>query len=82
MPQGRGGGGERENMPISTEGLGMPTMGPETRYLTGVSGQVLCLATRKLLYIPSHTQHSTHHNLCYTGCGAHVRMRNSSMAPL
>ena len=39
------------------------------------------LASRVLLYAPSHIQDNTYHGLCYTSRGALVRMRNSSMDP-
>ena len=39
------------------------------------------LATRVLLYAPSHRQDSTYHGLCYTSRGALAETRNSSMGP-
>ena len=44
------------------------------RHYKGYSFQ---LATRVLLYAPSHRQYSTHHGLCYTSRGALAGMRNS-----
>ena len=39
------------------------------------------LATRDLLYAPSHRQDNTYHGLCYTSRGAVAGTRNSSMGP-
>ena len=39
------------------------------------------LATRVLLYAPSHRQDNTYHGLCYTSRGALAGTRNSSMGP-
>ena len=39
------------------------------------------LATRVLLYAPSHRHDSTYHGLCYTSRGALAGTRNSSMGP-
>ena len=40
------------------------------------------LASRDLLYEPSHRQDSIYHGLCYTSCGTLAGTRNSSMGPL
>ena len=40
------------------------------------------LAARVLLYIISHRQDSTYHNICYTSCGTLAGIRNSSLGPL
>ena len=39
------------------------------------------LATRVLLYAPSHRHDNTYHGLCYSSRGALAGMRNSSMCP-
>ena len=39
------------------------------------------LASKVLLYTPSHRQDSIYHSLCYTCRGALAGMRNSSMGP-
>ena len=39
------------------------------------------LATRVLLYAPSHREDSTYHNLCYTSRGALAGTRNRSLGP-
>ena len=44
-------------------------------------GYFFRLATRVLLYAPSHRQDSTYHGLCYPSRGALAGTRNSSMGP-
>ena len=39
------------------------------------------LTARVILYVPSHRQDSTYHNLCYTSRGALAGTGNSSMGP-
>ena len=39
------------------------------------------LTARDLLYMPSHKQYSTHHDLCYTGYEALAGTRNNLMGP-
>ena len=39
------------------------------------------LATKVLLYAPSHRQDNTYHGLCYTSRGALAGTRNTSMGP-
>ena len=47
-------------------------------------GETCCsfrLTARCFLYVPSHKQDGTYHDLCYTSCGALAGTRNSSMGP-
>ena len=44
-------------------------------------GYSFLLAAKGLLYVPSHIQNSTYHNLCYTSCGALAGTRNWLMGP-
>ena len=48
---------------------------------SSVQDRILFSVGRVLLYAPSSTQDSTHHNLWYTSCGALAGIQNRSMDP-
>ena len=52
-----------------------------THFIYSYMGYSFRLATRVLLYAPSHRQDRTYNGLCYTSCGALAGTRNSSMGP-